>query len=77
MKYSTTLDVEGLTPEICCTILANIEGTVAFDKKIYCKGIITNLEESDTESDIVDKPDTETNEPEAEVENLQNANTPV
>ena len=77
MKYSTTLDVEGLTPEICSTILANIEGTVAFGKKIYCKGIITNLEETDPESVIAENPETKVDEPEAEVETPQNVTTPV
>ena len=50
MKYSTTLNVEGLSPEICCTIMENVEGTIAFDKKIYCKGIIGDLESKEPEN---------------------------
>ena len=44
MKYSSTVSVEGLTAEVCNSIMANIEGTTAFEKKIYCKGIVDDLE---------------------------------
>ena len=57
MKYSTTLNIEGLSAEVCSTIMDNVEGTIAFDKKIYCKGIIGCLESK---------------EPETEVKNLEN-----
>jgi hypothetical protein len=64
MKYSTTLDVEGLTPDICSTIMNNIHETVTFDRKIYCKGIITTLDDInlDSESDSVENPENETSE---------------
>ena len=37
MKYSTTFNVEGLSPEVCSTIMSNIVGTMAFDKKSTAK----------------------------------------
>ena len=40
LKYSTTVNVEGLEAEDCCSIIANIEGTTAFDRKVFCRGII-------------------------------------
>ena len=51
MKYSTTVNVEGLKAETGCSIMANLEGTTVFDRKVYCKGIIGNLEEKNVENE--------------------------
>ena len=39
LKYSTTVDAEELTAATCIAIIDDIDGTIAFDRKIYCKGI--------------------------------------
>ena len=51
LKYSTTVNVEGLEAEECCSIIAKIEGTTAFDRKVFCRGIIENLEEDNVKND--------------------------
>ena len=66
LKFSTTIDAEGLSAEICSTIMANIEETDAFDRKIYCKGIIAPLEDINLEEERTEekKDEDETGDPE-------------
>ena len=54
MKYSSTVDVEKLEADTCSKLLESLDQTIAFDKKIYCKGITNVAVESEAATEPVE-----------------------
>ena len=79
LKYSTTVDVEGLAAQVCSTIMSNTEGLVAFDRRIQCKGVagIDNDDTSDETDDANENSEEKENETPAEPTVTSTINVPT